>query len=259
MYDQLQLREIFHLEFMRRFSRTIKKGKYAIKGGANLRFFYQSFRYSEDMDIDISGVDIMTLKENVMKILKSSFFQDSLRPFGINRIVPPNIIKAKQTATTQRFKIHILNSAGEDLFTKLEFSRRGFRGQIAVGPVRDTIIRPYKMLPLLLAHYDVKSAIIQKINALATRTVIQARDVFDLYILKTQISSSEIHMIKASTTDIKKASKNIFEIDFGQFRDTVLLYLSDEDRTEYNSKSNWDEMKLNTDLFLDEIGKRIKK
>ena len=259
MYNSLQLREIFHLEFMRRFSRTIKKGKYAIKGGTNLRFFYQSFRYSEDMDIDISGLDIMTLKESVMKILELSSFQDSLRPFGINRIVPPDIAKAKQTETTQRFKIHILNSAGEDLFTKIEFSRRGFKGKIAVEPVRDTILRPYKMLPLLLSHYDVKSAIIQKINALATRTVIQARDIFDLYILKTQISGSEICKIKTSAIDIKKASKNIFEIGFEQFRDTVLLYLSDEDRAEYNSGSNWDEMKLSTAILLDEIGKRIKK
>lgn len=259
MYTPLQLREIFHLEFMRRFSRTIKKGEYAIKGGTNLRFFYHSFRYSEDMDIDISGIQVMTLKENVMKILGTSSFQESLRPFGINRIVPPNINKAKQTETTQRFKIHILNSAGEDLFTKLRFSRRGFKGQITVEAVRDTILRPYKMLPLLLAHYDVKSAIIQKINVLATRTMIQARDIFDLYILKTQISSSEIHKIKASIVEIKKASKNIFEIDFPQFRDTVLLYLSDEDRAGYDSESKWDEMKLNTAGFFDEIGKRIKK
>lgn len=259
MYTPLQLREIFHLEFMRRFSRTIKKGEYAIKGGANLRFFYHSFRYSEDMDIDISGIEVMTLKENVMKILGASSFQESLKPFGINRIVPPNISKAKQTETTQRFKIHILNSAGEDLFTKLEFSRRGFRGQIAVESVCDTILRPYKILPLLLAHYDARSAITQKINALAKRSVIQARDIFDLYILKTQMNSSEINEIKASTIDIKKASKNMFEIDYSQFRDTVLLYLSDEDRAEYDSESNWDEMKLNTASFFEELTKIIKK
>jgi len=51
-YNQLQLREIFHLEFLRWLGRKLKPKNYCLKGGANLRFYFNSFRYSEDMDID---------------------------------------------------------------------------------------------------------------------------------------------------------------------------------------------------------------
>ncbi|MDD4955835.1 MAG: nucleotidyl transferase AbiEii/AbiGii toxin family protein, partial [Candidatus Omnitrophica bacterium] len=123
IYNQLQLREIFHLEFLRWFGKRINPRNYALKGGVNLRFFFNSFRYSEDMDLDISGIRINSLKDEVMKILTALSFSETLKSFGIEKIVPPDISKAKQTQTTQRFKVHLLTSAGEDLFTKIEFSR----------------------------------------------------------------------------------------------------------------------------------------
>ena len=61
---------------------------------------------------------------------------------------------AKQTQTTQRFKIHLITIAGEDLFTKVEFSHGGFKGDIAVQAVRDPTLRTYKLAPLLVPHYD---------------------------------------------------------------------------------------------------------
>ena len=140
IYNQLQLREFFHIEFLRWMSRKIKADNYALKGGANLRLFFNSIRYSEDMDLDIRGIIVGNLKALVMKILQSPSFNDTLRPFGIERIIPPDISKAKQTETTQRFKIHLITSSGEDLFTKIEFSRRGFKGKAVVQPVSDNIL-----------------------------------------------------------------------------------------------------------------------
>mgnify|MGYP001601104310 FL=1 len=55
VYNSLQLREIFHLEFLRWLGRKVKPDYYAIKGGTNLRFFFQSFRYSEDMVVKKGG------------------------------------------------------------------------------------------------------------------------------------------------------------------------------------------------------------
>jgi len=52
MYTHLQLREVFHLEFLRWFGKRVRTNYYALKGGVNLRFFFNSFRYSEDMDLD---------------------------------------------------------------------------------------------------------------------------------------------------------------------------------------------------------------
>ncbi|MEK6619838.1 MAG: hypothetical protein AABZ26_02560, partial [Chloroflexota bacterium] len=67
------------------------------KGGVNLRFFFRSIRYSEDMDLDISGIGIGKVQKTVVEILLSRGFLDSLRSFGIQKIVPPDILKAKQT------------------------------------------------------------------------------------------------------------------------------------------------------------------
>lgn len=248
-YNQLQIREIFHLEFLRHFSRKIKPNNYAIKGGVNLRFFFDSFRYSEDMDIDAFGISVHALKEIVMGIFASVSFLDSLKPFGIERVVAPNVSKAKQTPTTQRFKIHLITASGEDLFTKIEFSRRVPKGEAVVEGISDKISRFYKILPLFCPHYTIASAIEQKIQALALRAVVQARDVFDLYILQTQ---SKV-VIKSKSLPISKAKENIFPISFAQFRDTVLSYLAPQDRSVYEKADLWDEIKLKVIDYLDSL------
>lgn len=255
IYNPLQLREVFHIEFLRWLGREIKAEYYALKGGTNLRLFFKSFRYSEDMDLDVCGVGVHKLKDLVMDIVRSQSFSNSLEPFGVARIISPDMMKAKQTETTQRFKIHLITHPGEDLFTKVEFSRRGFKGNVIVQPVVDSILRAYKLAPLLVPHYDAQSAIGQKIIALAGRTIIQARDVFDLYILSSQYESVKPKKISIDTFKISQAQENIFEISFEQFRDTVISYLADEDQAIYNSSSVWDEIKLRVSHFIDEIRK----
>ncbi|MFH1996294.1 MAG: nucleotidyl transferase AbiEii/AbiGii toxin family protein [Candidatus Omnitrophota bacterium] len=251
MYDQLQLREIFHLEFLRWFSRKVKSGSYAVKGGVNLRFFFKSFRYSEDMDLDARGIHKDLLLDAVMRVLEAPSFQNTLKPFGIERIIPPAIAKAKQTETTQRFKAHLITFSGEDLFTKIEFSRRGFKGEITVEPVLDDVTRMYKMPPLLIPHYTISAAVGQKIDALSTRAVAQARDIFDLYILSSQYRKTG--SLKITSSRLKEALEKVFGITFNNFQDTVLSYLSAEDRSVYNNPDAWDEIRLKTARFLEEL------
>lgn len=247
--------------------RKVKPDNYALKGGTNLRFFFHNIRYSEDMDLDLIGISVSVLKEIVMKILQSPSFLDTLLPFGIERVVPPNISKAKQTETTQRFKIHLITVAAEELFTKVEFSRRGFKGHKVSESVADNIVRAYKIPPIIISHYDPFSAIVQKIDALATRSIIQARDIFDLYILQSQYKDLQLQDTKVkgarvggilSMNKLKKAHSNIFEISFLQFRDTVLSYLAEEDRFAYSSVTSWDEIKLKVAIFIEELmGKNV--
>jgi len=253
LFSHLQLREIFHLEFLRWLARKIKVKYYALKGGVNLRFFFHSFRYSEDMDLDAQGIRVEVLKEVVMKILQSLVFQENLMPFGITKVVPPDIRKAKQTKTTQRFKVHLISSSGEDLFTKIEFSRRGFGGTVNVETVNFDILRTYKLAPLIVPHYDVISAITQKVEALATRTIIQPRDIFDLYILIPQYSSHKREEVKINSAKLTKAYENVFEIGFEWFRDTVISYLSIEDQLLYSSPPSWEEIRLKVANFINEL------
>ena len=254
MYNQLQLREIFHLEFMRWFSRKVKSSSYALKGGVNLRFFFKSFRYSEDIDLDICDIAKDLLLDTVMQILESPSFQNTLKPFGIERVVPPNIAKAKQTETTQRFKAHLMTYAGEDFFTKIEFSKMGFKGRIVVEPVSDDLARNYKMPPLLIPHYDIESAIEQKINALNMRAATQARDVFDLYILSSQYKKKT--PLDISNPKLQDAHEKIFNITFEEFQGAVASYLSGEDQNIYNNPGAWDEIRLKTTRFLEELGEK---
>ncbi|MDP2929808.1 MAG: nucleotidyl transferase AbiEii/AbiGii toxin family protein [Candidatus Omnitrophota bacterium] len=254
-YNSLQLREVFHLEFLRRLGHAVKSENYTVKGGVNLRFFFKSFRYSEDMDIDVRGIGVIQLKETVMKMLNNSSFQENLKPFGIERIIPPNIIKAKQTETTQRFKVHLISSSGEDLFTKVEFSRRGFLGNPVVGMVEDSILRTYKLAPLLVPHYDGYSAVAQKFGALAARTVVQARDIFDLYILSSQHDIGGRRIDNIEPEIFQKAYERIFEVEFEQFRDTVVSYLSGEDQMVYNKPKSWEEIRLKVANFIEKARK----
>lgn len=252
IFTPLQMREVFHLEFLRWFGRKFFAGCYCLKGGVNLRLFFKSIRYSEDMDIDVTGVRVDKIKKTVMDILFIRGFSDSLKSFGIEKIFPPDIIKAKQTETTQRFKFHLLTSAGEDLFTKIEFSRRGMKGTTIVEPVLAQILRSYKMAPLLVSHYDAFSAVIQKIHALAQRSVLQARDIFDLFLLSSQYegTAQREHVSKSL---LQIAHDNIYQVGFIQFRDTVVNYLEDEDKRAFSSPEIWDEIKLKTANFLEEL------
>lgn len=255
IYTDLQLREVFHLEFLRWLSRRVKPECYALKGGVNLRFFFKSLRYSEDMDLDVQRMTVEALKEVVMKILKQRSFQENLMPFGILEIVPPDIIKAKQTKITQRFKVHLITESGEDLFTKIEFSRRGFRGKVVVQVILADILRLYRLSPILIPHYDASSAIVQKIEAIATRTIIQPRDILDLYLLIPHCNNEEVKAMKMSRSKMLEAYDNVFKVGFEQFRDTVLSYLSAEDQELYNSASVWDEIRLNVANFIREMNK----
>jgi hypothetical protein len=243
-YSPLQLRELFHLEFLRRLGLKLKPAQYALKGGVNMRFFFGSPRYSEDMDLDAQGIGVQDLRDAVMKILTGSSMKETLASCGIRAINAPDITRAKQTDTTQRFKVHLATSAGEDLFTKIEFSRRGMADGIVTESVRAEILRTLRLPPLICPHYGAAAAALQKIGAIAGRSATQARDIFDLYLLSTQVSISELKVIQTKADMLKKAMENIFTVDFNVFNDTVLSYFPADERAAYEDPGRWDEIRL---------------
>jgi len=254
MYSQLQLREIFHIEFLRHLAADMPPGLWALKGGVNLRLFFKSVRYSEDMDLDVAELPVESVKKRVMRILKSPSFRENLKTYGIAEIKPPDITTAKQTVTTQRFKVHILTSAGEDYFTKVEFSRRGFQGAPLAEPVPAAVLRPYAMAPLVVPHYPAAIAAAQKISAVLCRSVLQARDIFDLYLLSAQVRPGAMKLPLPDKAGLAKVRGNILEPDFEMFRDVVAAYLAPEDRRVYEAPGVWDEIKLKAAAFVEELG-----
>lgn len=246
MFTPLEQREIFHLAFLREFVRRVKPGAYALKGGCNLRFFSRSQRYSEDMDLDAKGLEVFKLRDIVMAVLESGAFAASLRPYHIDRLVPPNLASAKQTETTQRFKVHLITSAGIDLFTKIEFSRRAAGGEVEVSPVDSALLHRYRQPPLILAHYTAGAAVRQKIGALAGRAATQARDAFDLFTLSSQVGPDELARIQKNIPAAKReaAERALFSIAFERFRDTVVSYLDPEEAPAYANRQMWEHLQL---------------
>ncbi|MDA3793538.1 MAG: nucleotidyl transferase AbiEii/AbiGii toxin family protein [Elusimicrobia bacterium] len=250
IYNQLQKREVFHLEFLRNFSKMFRPDNYALKGGCNLRFFFDSFRYSEDMDIDINGIRMELLRDRVMDILENNTFKNTIRTFGINKIIPPNMKTAKQTQTTQRFKVHLITFAGEDLFTKVEFSRRGINDKKNIETISSSVLREYKIAPLIVSHYTAHAAVIQKTKALAFRKIPQARDFFDLYILLPKTETEKLKGIEKKI--LQKAVNTIYAITFKEFRDHVVLYLAPDDMKTFDSAAAWEEIQLKVINYIEE-------
>lgn len=74
MFSDTQIREVFHFYFLDRLLKLTDPGLYILKGGVNLRFFFKSPRYSEDMDIDVLSGSVQTLKKTATRFLTMARF-----------------------------------------------------------------------------------------------------------------------------------------------------------------------------------------
>jgi len=245
MYTDRQKREIFHFLFLERLLHASDPKLYVVKGGVNLRFFYHSPRYSEDMDLDVLGGAVHTLKKNGYKILEEPSFQRSLRAFGIERIILNDPSKAKQTQTVQRFRVRLVSSAGEELPTKIEFSRRSKGSEkYTLDRVDSEIARAYQRGSFLCHHYSGEIAVLQKIEALAERGLPQARDVFDLQVLKERGFLEKANPLKhLKPATLIKAGKNLELLTYDDFVGHVLEFLDEPDKRRYEGVNSWKEMK----------------
>lgn len=75
----------------------------------NLRLFYDSIRYSEDMDFDADPRIGDRLRRRIPSLIHSPGFQAPLRALGL-RGVEMDTVPQKATATTLRFKMGLGNT-----------------------------------------------------------------------------------------------------------------------------------------------------
>jgi hypothetical protein len=140
--SRVQHIESFHLSLLRLLEARLDRANWVVKGGVNLRAWFGSRRYSEDMDLDVVKLAPHVLRERFDGVLASRPLADllTMQGLGISRISKP-----KQTDTTQRWKIELkAKDVSVPLHTKVEFSRRGTRDEeYALEPVRSDIVRPY--------------------------------------------------------------------------------------------------------------------
>jgi len=241
MYTDFQLREIFHFLFLERLLKMPDPALFVLKGGVNLRFYFGSPRYSEDMDLDVLDGAVGTLKKNGYKLLDDAAFRRVLTSFGIVDIEVNDPEKAKHTKTTQRFRVNLLNSAGRRLPTKVEFSRRDRDGEsFRLEEIDPEIARTYRKLTYKAQHYTGEVAVIQKIKALAGRPATQARDVFDLEILR-RAGYADATSIRGALDDATRetAAEAALSLSYEQYQDQVVTFLESEHRKSYGQKDAW--------------------
>ena len=240
-FNPKQSVEIFHLILLSHLGRKLDKQKWALKGGCNLRFFFRSPRYSDDMGLDVRDIPVDVLREKVNSILSGKSFNTILEVRGI---AIEHVTVHKQTETTQRWKFGLLVPGLEQpVPTKIEFSRRGLETGSMFEPVSPEVVRLYE-LPLLMAnHYPASIVWRQKIEALLSRTTSQARDVFDLYLLLAAGLKSAHGLSSDKRPDVAQARENILAMDFGQFKSQVISYLEYDVQPHYDSEQAWDAMR----------------
>lgn len=233
--------ELFHLLLLSFFGKKMDKQCYALKGGCNLRFFFNSPRYSEDMDIDVVNVAVHSLKETVSGILHSTPFRQAMQSQGI---AIEHVTEHKQSDTTQRWKLGLQRLGFEQVIpTKVEFSRRGFRGGIVLGSVSPSLVQRYGLAPVMTPHYPAEAALLQKISALGSRSVTQARDIFDLFLL---LSKERLACISSELDNnmLDAARGNALALSYDDFKGQVVAYLQPEDQAQYDSADVWESMQL---------------
>lgn len=243
--------ELFHLLLLSFLGRKMDKQSYALKGGCNLRFFFGSPRYSEDMDIDVANVAVYSLKETMSGILRSTPFGQALQSQGI---AIEHVTEHKQSDTTQRWKLGLQRIGFEQVIpTKVEFSRRGFRGVIVLGSVNPSLVQRYGLAPVMTPHYPAEAALLQKISALGSRSVTQARDIFDLYLLLSEERLKNIAP-ELDNSMLDAARSNALALSFDDFKGQVVAYLQPDDQSTYDSPDVWESMQLKV-LEMLELGK----
>ena len=219
--------ELFHLVLVRAlFAKGEDKARIAIKGGCNLRFYFHSSRYSEDIDLDVVRIPKETLRNKVERLLESPLVTAPLRAKGIEL---GDVTAPKQTDTTQRWKIGLsVSGISVPLRTKIEFSRRDVISGTVYESVDPDLARSCALTPTLATHYGAHAAISQKVQALAGRTEPQARDLFDLGLLFSRPDADRLALSGAQKRGLPGAIERAMGFSLSEYTSNVVAYLDPE-------------------------------
>jgi len=176
-----------------------------------------------------------------------------LQALEAKQIEVEHVTSAKQTDTTQRWKIGIRLAGGVPLPTKIEFSRRkGINDELLLEPVDPGLISSYGLYAVISQHYSKEAAFRQKIVALSRRAETQARDVFDLKLLidsgagKNPLPDDVAHEVPAA---VEKA----MSIGYDEFSGQVRAFLDANYQDFYGSRNVWESLRQEVIDTLTEV------
>jgi predicted nucleotidyltransferase component of viral defense system len=226
----------------------LDRAGWVVKGGVNLRLWYGSPRWSEDLDLDAISGEPYQLREAVDRLVTASTFTTLLKAQGLTLA---RATKPKQTDTTQRWKFEIQPDGGTTpLHTKVEFSRRGVADEFVLEPARAAVVRLYGVPAPTAHHYTAPAAMRQKIGALAGRAEPQARDVFDLEHLLRTTGADPRPLPPRFQTLLATALDRVVEMPYAAFKAQVVPFLAPDDQELLGSATAWDRMR---ELVVDRL------
>jgi len=246
-----EIRELFHLNFLRYLSSKLSQRRYAVKGGICLRFFHRSPRLSEDIDLDIHPqVNVNTLGKIVDTILGSRGFVSNFIPRGV---VSLDFRKPKQTNTAQKWKIELLMGSAVTS-TKIEFSRRAGKINDLQGTPSPELLSHYKMVPFAAKYYGAEEMTVQKIAALSAVNRNAVRDLFDLHHLfySLDVDPQEIRNHIDSQT-IDRADAKVATFTHRDFQEQVSPFLPESLAVMYEENDNFQKLKDDVQVKLIEM------
>ena len=245
-----QVIEVFHLLFLRVLA-SDRQDWFVLKGGANIRYFFDSERYSNDIDLDFYGREAWKVGETVNKILEGTVLKSLAQA---QKIAIAQTSAPKQTDITRRWKVGLAAEGHVDqIRTKIEFSNRnGASDDILFEVVPNSIVQPYGVLAPSVVHYGETAAIEQKIAALALRSETKARDVFDLDLLLRRRATGNTAESAPTSQHAADAALRALEIPYGNFDTEVVPFLDVEIAALYD-ELEWDQMRTRVASSLTEI------
>ena len=251
--------ELFHFLFLAALP-PAEKGFAVLKGGGNLRFFFRSPRYSQDLDFDVPYASPESVQSAMTRALKSPPLLDGLRA---HRIQIAEQTLGKQTDVTQRWRIALelrleaSNTVHQPARTKIEFSHRpelmDYLNDRQVDYVRDDIAARYSRRPPQALHYNATAAILQKLRALTERNIVQSRDVWYLEMLFREHPSNHVSERLNAGVFGDDAQRNrvlndaialIYELDFSAYQRQVVAFLDDGYADQYDKSNSWDHIQF---------------
>jgi hypothetical protein len=240
-------REAFQIYFYRALARAGGTRRYALKGGACLRFHYGSPRISEDIDFDIDeAVSTDDLASWVDRILESQALRIALVPAGIASLDIQPRSSRKQTPTTQRWKVGLRLGSGIVVSSKVEFSRRGGPLTQAVsGPPRPPVLSAHGVETFVGRYYDGATMAALKVKALAAPSRVAVRDLFDLHFLWSQGGvSTDVLGASCHAATLRAAADKVYTHTRARFVAEVAPFLSSEIAADLAGR--WDDIQLAT-------------
>ena len=236
-----QVIEIFHLLLMQVLT-SHRRDRFVLKGGANLRYYFGSVRYSNDIDLDFSGKESWHVEQIVDCALTGRALTTLLDQ---QELMIGESSKPKQTETTRRWKLGLVRRGvtGPLIRTKVEFSNRGIANDdVLYETIPNQVVDPYAIRPATMSHYGPTAALEQKMAALALRSETKARDIFDLeLLLRLRRAHGDAHDLDVSHA--VQAGQKAMGISYASFRSEVIPFLEPDVAMLYEGEDEWERIR----------------